>query len=142
MKGALAKAEELLREIPNSVIPQQFKNKANPEIHRRTTAEEIWRDTAGGVDILISGVGTGGTLTGVAEVIKARKPSFKAIAADPEDSPELSGGPPGPHQIQGLGAGSFPATLKTEPAVGGLHRPHGQAVADPGQDVRRESYDP
>jgi cysteine synthase A len=114
MKGAIARAEELLKEIPNSVMPQQFQNPANPEIHRRTTAEEIWRDTAGGVDILISGVGTGGTLTGVAEVIKARKPDFKAIAVEPEDSPVLSGGQPGPHKIQGIGAGFVPPILKTE----------------------------
>lgn len=114
IKGSIARAEELLKEIPNSVMPQQFTNLANPEIHRRTTAEEIWQDTEGGADILISGIGTGGTLTGVAEVIKARKPSFKAIAVEPEDSPVLSGGQPGPHKIQGLGAGFVPEILKTE----------------------------
>lgn len=114
IKGSIARAEELLKEIPNSVMPQQFTNLANPEIHRRTTAEEIWQDTDGGADILISGIGTGGTLTGVAEVIKARKPSFKAIAVEPEDSPVLSGGQPGPHKIQGLGAGFVPEILKTE----------------------------
>jgi len=114
MKGAIRRAEELLAKLPNAFIPQQFKNPANPEIHRKTTAEEIWRDTDGKVDILISGVGTGGTLTGVAEVIKARKPSFKAIAVEPEDSPVLSGGLPGPHKIQGIGAGFVPDILNTK----------------------------
>lgn len=101
MPGAIRKAEALTQEYPNSFMPQQFKNAANPEIHRVTTAEEIWRDTDGQVDILVSGVGTGGTITGVAEVIKARKPGFKAIAVEPEASPVLSGGKPGPHKIQG-----------------------------------------
>jgi len=114
MKGAIARAEALLKEIPDSFMPQQFDNAANPEVHSRTTAEEIWIDTAGRADVLISGVGTGGTLTGVAEVIKARKPSFRAIAVEPEDSPVLSGGVPGPHKIQGIGAGFIPSILKTD----------------------------
>ncbi len=114
MKGAIAKAEELQAQIPNSIIPQQFSNPANPEIHRKTTAEEIWNDTDGKVDFLISGVGTGGTITGVAEVIKARKPSFKAIAVEPAKSPVLSGGAPGPHKLQGIGAGFVPAVLNTK----------------------------
>jgi cysteine synthase A len=114
MKGAIARAEELLKEIPDSFMPQQFANAANPAVHRRTTAEEIWNDTAGRADVLISGVGTGGTLTGVAEVLKARKPSFRAVAVEPEDSPVLSGGVPGPHKIQGIGAGFIPSILKTD----------------------------
>ncbi|MGQ9517853.1 MAG: cysteine synthase A [Anaerolineae bacterium] len=114
MRGAVRKAEELAQSIPNSVILQQFKNPANPEIHRRTTAEEIWRDTDGRVDILVAGVGTGGTITGVAEVIKARKPSFRAIAVEPKQSPVLSGGQPGPHKIQGIGAGFVPDVLRLD----------------------------
>jgi cysteine synthase len=114
MKGAIAKAEELHAQIPNSVIPQQFANPSNPEIHRKTTAEEIWKDTDGKVDVLVSGVGTGGTITGIAEVIKARKPSFKAVAVEPAKSPVLSGGQPGPHKLQGIGAGFVPAVLNTK----------------------------
>ncbi len=111
MKGAIARAHELVTQNPDAVIPQQFENPANPEIHRRTTAEEIWNDTDGKVDIVIAGVGTGGTLTGVGQVLKARKPSVKMIALEPEDSPVLSGGAPGPHKIQGIGAGFVPANL-------------------------------
>lgn len=113
MKGAIAKADELAASDSRYFIPQQFQNPANPAIHRQTTAEEIWNDTDGQVDILISGVGTGGTITGVSEVIKARKPSFKAIAVEPADSPVLSGGAPGPHKIQGIGAGFVPDVLNT-----------------------------
>jgi len=114
MKGAIRKAEELVAANDNYFMPQQFKNLANPEIHRLTTAEEIWRDTEGKVDILVSGVGTGGTITGVAEVIKKRKPSFKAIAVEPAGSPVLSGGKPGSHKIQGIGAGFVPDVLQKE----------------------------
>ncbi len=111
MKGAIRKAEELAAETPGALIPQQFNNPANPEIHRQTTAEEIWDDTDGRADILVAGVGTGGTLTGVTEVLKARKPGFKAIAVEPEGSPVLSGGQSGPHKIQGIGAGFVPGVL-------------------------------
>ena len=112
--GAIRKAEELVANTPNAFMPQQFKNPANPKIHRETTAEEIWRDTDGKVDYVIAGVGTGGTITGIAEVLKARKPDFKAVAVEPIDSPVLSGGNPGPHKIQGIGAGFVPDVLKMD----------------------------
>jgi cysteine synthase A len=114
MTGAVRKAEQLVAENPGYFTPQQFRNPANPEIHRLTTAEEIWRDTSGEVDILVSGVGTGGTITGIAEVIKERRPGFKAIAVEPADSPVLSGGKPGPHRIQGIGAGFVPEILRRD----------------------------
>lgn len=113
MKGAIAKAEELANENPDAIIPQQFDNPANPDVHRHTTAEEIWNDTKGDVDFLVAGVGTGGTITGIGQVIKQRKPDFKVIAVEPKDSPVLSGGQPGPHKLQGIGAGFVPKTLDT-----------------------------
>jgi len=114
MAGAIRKATELAASNPRYFMPQQFENPANPEIHRRTTAEEIWRDTEGQVDILVAGVGTGGTITSISEVIKSRKPSFRAIAVEPDASPVLSGGPKGPHPIQGIGAGFVPSVLNTQ----------------------------
>jgi cysteine synthase A len=114
MKGAIAKAEELLKEIPGSVMPQQFSNPANPEIHRKTTAEEIWTDTGGQLDAFVAGVGTGGTVTGVGEVLKPRLPNLKVFAVEPVDSPVISGGQPGPHKIQGIGAGFIPGNLHTD----------------------------
>ena len=113
MGGAIKKAEELVAANPNYFMPQQFKNTANPEIHRNTTAEELWHDTDGEIDIVVAGVGTGGTITGIAEALKARKPGFKAIAVEPDASPVLSGGDKGPHPIQGIGAGFVPAVLNT-----------------------------
>lgn len=111
MRGAIERAEELVKENPKAIMPQQFKNRANVEAHKRTTAEEIWRDTDGRVDVLVAGVGTGGTITGVSEVIKSRKPAFRAVAVEPEGSPILSGGTPGPHKLQGIGAGFIPDIL-------------------------------
>ena len=114
MPGAIRRAEQLHRDTANSFLPDQFSNPANPEIHRRTTAEEIWRDTGGKVDAFVAGVGTGGTLTGVGEVLKSRNPNFKCVAVEPVDSPVISGGKPGPHKIQGIGAGFIPANLNTK----------------------------
>ena len=114
MRFAIQRAEELLRSLPDAFMPQQFNNPANPEIHRRTTAEELWRDTDGQIDVVVSGIGTGGTLTGVGSVLKARKPGVKMVAVEPEDSAVLSGGPPGPHKIQGIGAGFVPQILDTK----------------------------
>ncbi len=114
MKGAIEEAERIVKETPNAIMLQQFENPANPDVHRRTTAEEIWNDTGGAVDILIAGVGTGGTISGISEVIKRRKRGFRAIAVEPEDSPVLSGGEPGPHKIQGIGAGFVPSVYRAD----------------------------
>ena len=113
MRGAITRAEEIVRSLPDAFMPQQFQNAANPEIHRHTTAEEIWKDTAGAVDVVVSAIGTGGTLTGVGSVLKTRKPGLRMVAVEPEDSPVLSGGPPGPNKIQGIGAGFIPEILDT-----------------------------
>ena len=129
MRGAIEKANELLGKIPDSFMPQQFQNPANPEVHRRTTAEELWRDTDGRIDALVAGVGTGGTITGAAQVIKPRKPSFQAIAVEPAGSPVLSGGQPGPHKIQGLGAGFVPEVLDTKLLDGVIQVDNDQAFA-------------
>jgi cysteine synthase A len=114
MQGAIDKANEICSELPDAFMPQQFRNPANPEVHRKTTAEELWNDTDGKIDALVAGVGTGGTITGVSQVIKPKKPSFRAIAVEPENSPVLSGGSPGPHKIQGIGAGFVPDVLDTK----------------------------
>jgi cysteine synthase A len=138
MRGAIAKAKELAASDPNYFQPQQFDNPANPEIHRKTTAEEIWRDTDGKVDFLISGIGTGGTLTGVASVVKERKPSFKAIAIEPKGSPVLSGGTPGPHKIQGIGAGFVPSILNTKLIDEVIQVDNDQAFAHAKRLIREE----
>ncbi|GAN31799.1 MAG: cysteine synthase A [Candidatus Brocadia sp. AMX2] len=138
MKGAVNKAEELVRDTPNSFMPQQFRNPANPEIHRRTTAEEIWNDTDGKIDIFVSGVGTGGTITGVGEVIKKRKPSLKVVAVEPTDSPVLSGGKPGQHKIQGIGAGFIPDILNMKVIDEIITVKNEQAFATSRQLVRSE----
>jgi cysteine synthase A len=137
MKGAVRRAEELAAQTPNSFVPQQFKNPANPEIHRATTAEEIWRDTDGKVDIVIGGVGTGGTITGVGEVIKKRKPEFKIIAVEPFDSPVLSGGSPGPHKIQGIGAGFVPDVLNLN-VVDEIFKVKNEEALETGRCLARE----
>ena len=137
MKGAVEKAEELVLSTPNGFMPQQFKNPSNPEVHRRTTAEEIWNDTDGKVDILVSGVGTGGTITGISEVIKKRKPEFKAVAVEPGESPVLSGGTPGPHKIQGIGAGFIPEVLKLD-LVDEIFRVNLEQATDTARRMARE----
>lgn len=138
MKGAIARAEELRRQIPGAFVPQQFENPANPAAHRRTTAEEIWNDTDGQVDIVIAGVGTGGTITGIAEVLKTRKPSCKAIAVEPAASPVLSGGEPGSHMIQGIGAGFIPAVLRRELLDEIIQVPDSAAIATTRELAREE----
>ena len=129
MKGAVARAEELLISTPNSIMPQQFENPANPEIHMKTTAEEIWKDTNGNLDVLISGVGTGGTITGVGRVLKKKNPKIRFIAVEPEDSPVISGGEPGPHKIQGIGAGFIPKNLDME-IISGIEKVGNQEAVD------------
>ena len=129
MKGAVARAEELLISTPNSIMPQQFENPANPEIHMNTTAEEIWEDTNGNLDVLISGVGTGGTITGVGRVLKKKNPKIRFIAVEPEDSPVISGGEPGPHKIQGIGAGFIPKNLDME-IINGIEKVGNQEAVD------------
>ncbi len=129
MKGAVARAEELLISTPNSIMPQQFENPANPEIHMKTTAEEIWKDTNGNLDVLISGVGTGGTITGVGRVLKKKNPKIRFIAVEPEDSPVISGGEPGPHKIQGIGAGFIPKNLDME-IINGIEKVGNQEAVD------------
>jgi cysteine synthase A len=137
MKGAVRRALELAAEIPDSFVPQQFENPANPEVHRRTTAEEIWRDTGGRIDTFVAGVGTGGTLTGVGEVLKARKPDLRVVAVEPADSPVLSGGNPGPHKIQGIGAGFVPAVLNRE-VVDEILRVGNEEAFEMGRRLARE----
>ena len=129
MKGAVERAEELLISTPNSIMPQQFENPANPEIHMKTTAEEIWEDTNGNLDVLISGVGTGGTITGVGRVLKKKNPKIRFIAVEPEDSPVISGGEPGPHKIQGIGAGFIPKNLDME-IINGIEKVGNQEAVD------------
>ena len=136
MKGAIARAEELLREIDGAVMPQQFSNPANPEIHRKTTAEEIWNDTQGHLDAFVAGVGTGGTVTGVGEVLKPRLPNLKVFAVEPVDSPVISGGQPGPHKIQGIGAGFIPDNLHTDILDGVLKVSNQQAI-DTARDLAK-----
>ena len=138
MKGAIAKAEEIAGQIPVHFIPQQFKNPANPQVHRSTTAEEIWQDTEGGIDIFVAGVGTGGTVTGVGEVLKERKSSVKIYAVEPVGSPVLSGGSPGPHKIQGIGAGFIPDVLNTESYDGVLQVNEEEAVSASHEMASRE----
>lgn len=137
MNGAIKKALELAEEMPNSFIPQQFENLANPEIHRNTTAEEIWSDTDGKVDIFVGGVGTGGTITGVGEILKSRKPDVKIIAVEPNDSPVLSGGKPGPHKIQGIGAGFIPQVLNLK-LVDEIYKVTNDQAFETGRRLARE----